>query len=190
MMTRMKLSIAAKPASRGNPSSSPGLLKALVDQYRSHMLKQALRRLPLVLGLTWQRSSKRSKKLQLRSTPQVLQIELDVSSRESVERAAATVEQEFGKLDILINNAGVIEPQAPIADSDPDEWWDTWTINLRGPYLVTRSFIPLMLKGGDKQVATVSSVGAHVVLPGLSAYQPSKLAVLRFMEFVAAEYGP
>jgi NAD(P)-dependent dehydrogenase (short-subunit alcohol dehydrogenase family) len=46
-----------------------------------------------------------------------------------------------------------------------------------------------MLKSGDKTIVTVSSVGAHLTGKGLSAYQPSKLAVLRLMEFVGAEYG-
>lgn len=124
-----------------------------------------------------------------KDAPKVLQVKLEVTSQESVDAAAATVEKEFGKLDILVNNAGILGQYAPVADTDPEQWWQTWNVNLRGPYLITRAFLPLMLKGGDKQLVTVSSVGAHAVTSGLSAYQPSKLGVLRFMEFVAAEYG-
>lgn len=121
--------------------------------------------------------------------PQVLQIKLDVTSPESIDDAVFAIEKEFGRLDMLINNAGILGQHALVADSDPELWWNTWDVNLRGPYLITRAFLPLLLKGGDKQVVTVSSVGAHAVVAGLSAYQPSKLALLRFTEFVAAEYG-
>ena len=124
-----------------------------------------------------------------KSAPKVLRIKMDVTSRESIDRAAATVETEFGKINIVVNNAGVLGQKAMIADSDPDEWWSTWTVNLRGPYLITRAFLPLMLKGGDKIFVTISSVGAHLTAPTLNDYQPSKLAVLRFTEFIAAEYG-
>ena len=121
--------------------------------------------------------------------PTVLRIKLDVTSRESIGDAASEVEKEFGKLDILVNNAGVVGNILPVADSDPDDWWNTWTVNVRGPYLITRAFLPLMLRSGDKQIVNVSSVGAHLMNPGMSSYQPSKLALLRFTEFVSAEYS-
>lgn len=124
-----------------------------------------------------------------KQSPRVLQVKLDVTSRESVEAAAVAVKQGFGKLDILINNAGVFENIAPVADSDPDDWWNTWTVNIRGPYLIARAFLPLLLKGGDKQMVSVSSVGAHLLTPGLSSYQSCKLALLRFTEFLCVEYG-
>ena len=123
-----------------------------------------------------------------KSAPQVLQIKLDVTRQESVDSAAIEVEKQFGRLDIIVNNAGALD-SAPIAESDPDTWWNVWAINIRGPYLVTRAFLPLMLKGGDKQIVNVSSVGAFHASPGLSAYQTSKLALLRFTEFTNAEYG-
>ena len=62
-------------------------------------------------------------------------------------------------------------------------------MNLRGPYLVTRACIPLLLASDLKTIITVSSVGSHCVMPTVSGYQISKLAVLRFTEFVAAEYA-
>ncbi|KAK4907125.1 hypothetical protein LTR49_023820 [Elasticomyces elasticus] len=123
-----------------------------------------------------------------RSEPQVFTLELDVTSQSSIEAAASQVSSAFGKLDVLIHNLGVLEDVKPITDTDPDEWWRTWEVNVRGPYLISRSFIPLLLKDETKTLVVVSNVGAHVVLPGLSAYQPSKLATTRFMEFAATEY--
>ena len=124
-----------------------------------------------------------------KSRPKVLQVKLDVTDQKSIESAAANIETEFGRLDILVHNAGIFGTPGPIVDSDPEDWWKTWDVNLRGPYLVTRAFLPLMLKGGDKQVVNVSSVGAHLIAKTLSSYQTSKLALLRFTEFVVAEYG-
>jgi NAD(P)-dependent dehydrogenase (short-subunit alcohol dehydrogenase family) len=123
-----------------------------------------------------------------RPEPKVLCVKLDITSQSSTEEAAKLIEKEFGKLDIVVNNAGIFTPPALVADSDPDTWWETWNVNVKGPYLVTRAFLPLLLKGGLKTIITVSSVGAHLISPSLSAYQPTKLAVLRFMEFVAKEY--
>lgn len=123
-----------------------------------------------------------------RPAPKILTLQFDVTSKASVDDAAAAVEKAFGRLDIVINNAGIMGSFAPIAEGDPDKWWETWNVNLRGPYLVTRAFLPLLLKGGEKTIVTVSSVGAHLTTAGLSAYQTSKLAVLRLAEFVDAEY--
>jgi NAD(P)-dependent dehydrogenase (short-subunit alcohol dehydrogenase family) len=91
----------------------------------------------------------------------------------------------------LVNNAGYLEEWKPIAESDPAEWWKTWDVNVRGVYLVSRAFIPLLLANdsGLKTIVNVSSAGAHRTRPGASGYQNSKFAVLRFTEFLNAEYG-
>lgn len=124
-----------------------------------------------------------------RVPPRVLPITLDVTIQASVDNAAKEVEKAFGRLDILINNAGILGSIDRVADSDPDAWWNVWTVNFRGSYLVSRAFLPLLLKGGDKTIINVSSVGAHLTLPGASAYQTSKLAMVRFTEFLCADYG-
>ena len=123
-----------------------------------------------------------------RPPPKVLSLKFDVTSVESVDRAASEVRQAFRRIDIIINNAGILY-FGMIKDSDPEAWWNCWNVNLRGPYLVARAFLPLMLEGGDKTIINVSSVGAHCHNPMGSAYQPSKLAILRFSEFICSEYG-
>ncbi|KAK3113293.1 hypothetical protein LTR53_009543 [Teratosphaeriaceae sp. CCFEE 6253] len=123
-----------------------------------------------------------------RPEPRVLALELDVTSQASVEAAAAQISEAFGKLDVVIHNAGIIDEMKPITATDPEQWWRTWEVNTKGPYLVARSCIPLLLKSDTKTLVVVSSVGAHVLTPGLSAYQPGKLAVTRLMEFAALEY--
>lgn len=126
-----------------------------------------------------------------RKEPTILSLKLDVTDKQSVSDAAAKIEKDFGSLDIVINNAGYLEKWNNIADSDPDEWWRTWQVNTFGAYLVVRATIPLLLKKDDglKTVLNVSSVGAHILMAGGSAYQSGKLALIRFTEFINAEYG-
>ncbi|KAB8074815.1 oxidoreductase [Aspergillus leporis] len=122
-------------------------------------------------------------------TPQIIKVQLDVSSETSVSRAVEQVELSCGHLDILVNNAGHNEDWKPIIESDPAEWWKTWEVNLNGVYLVTRAFIPLLLQGSQKTVVNISSIGAHLISRGASGYQSAKFALLRFTEFMATEYA-
>ncbi|CAN8097793.1 unnamed protein product [Discula destructiva] len=127
-----------------------------------------------------------------RAAPQILSLAIDVTSQSSVQAAVKQVEAAFGgRLDVLVNNAGYLEHFNAIAESDPAEWWTTMTINLQGPYLLSRAFVPLLLatKGGQKTILNTASIGALVVMPGGSGYQTSKLALLRLTEFLAVEYG-
>ncbi|KAI1308085.1 putative short-chain type dehydrogenase [Xylaria venustula] len=122
--------------------------------------------------------------------PKILELKLDVLSTESVDAAAAEIKKAFGRIDVVVNNAGVFTGNVSIADTDPEEWWNTMAVNVKGPYLVMRALIPLMLEtGGLSTFVTVSSVGSQLRTPGYSAYQTSKLAVLRVTEFLNAEYS-
>ena len=124
-----------------------------------------------------------------RAAPKVLGLSVDATDRTAIEKAANQVTEAFGKVDILINNAGYLEQLAHIDSSDPEEWWKTWEINVKGVYLMTKFFLPLLLKSELKTVVVVSSIGAHITMPGMSAYQTTKLAVLRLNDFLMAEYG-
>lgn len=127
-----------------------------------------------------------------RAAPRVHVVRLDVTDRESLSQAAAEIEKVFGRLDILINNAGIVEsPFQKIVDIDPDVWWNTLDVNLRGVYFCTRAFLPLLLRseGGEKTIINVGSVAQNYLLPGASAYGISKLGVARFTEFIDTEYA-
>ncbi|KAJ3556406.1 hypothetical protein NPX13_g10143 [Xylaria arbuscula] len=88
-------------------------------------------------------------------TAHVVALKLDVTSQESVKAAASTITKEFGGvLDILICNAGRLEGWKALAESDPDEWWSTWEINIKGTYLLNRFFIPLLLKSRRSRPAS------------------------------------
>ena len=122
--------------------------------------------------------------------PKIFTYAMDVTDQVAIQKAAEQAAKDLdGRLDVLINNAGYLETSRPIAESDPDEYWKTWTVNMQGPYLVTRALLPLMLKGGEKTIVNLSSIGALTIRPGGSAYQMTKLAICRFSEFLDAEYG-
>lgn len=123
------------------------------------------------------------------AAPKILSLNIDVSSQASVEDAATKVGEQFPSVDVLINNAGFLEPWDRIPESKPETWWTTWEINVLGTYLMCRSFLPLILKSELKTILNITSNGAHRAFPGASAYQTSKLAVCRFTEFLMSENG-
>ena len=125
------------------------------------------------------------------SQTKILPLSLDVTDQKTVDKAGKKIEEEFGRLDILINNAGYLEECVKIADSDPLEWWKSWTVNVNGVYMCTRVLLPLLFNTSDglKTILNVSSIGAINKRAGASAYQTGKLALLRFGEFVNVEYG-
>jgi NAD(P)-dependent dehydrogenase (short-subunit alcohol dehydrogenase family) len=127
------------------------------------------------------------------AVPQVLTFKLDVTDEKSVQAAAQEVHGAFeGKLDVLVNNAGYLEPWERIADSKVEEWWGSWEVNMKGPYLCTRAFLPMILAAPKttRTIVNLSSVGAHNLSYGASAYQNARFALCRFNEFVDREYGP
>ncbi|TQN64676.1 Short chain dehydrogenase citE [Colletotrichum shisoi] len=124
-----------------------------------------------------------------RAEPTVLALEMDVSSTPSVKAAAERLTAEWGRLDILINNAGYMAPFQLLLETDEDEYMKAWDVNYWGTYRVTKALLPLMLEGGDKTIVNMSSVAAHFMGAGGGAYHISKFALIRFTEFVQDEYA-
>lgn len=123
--------------------------------------------------------------------PEVLALTgIDITDSASATKVAQQVKQRFGRLDVLVNNAGYLEAWKVIAESDEKDWWASWELNIKGLYLITKALLPLLLEseGKDKTIVNVSSVGALHVRPGASAYQSAKFALLKFNEFLDVEY--
>lgn len=121
--------------------------------------------------------------------PRFLEMQTDVSSVEAVQAAASEVQATFGSVDILINNAGYLEVWKDIHVSDPTDWWRAWEVNVKGTYLVSRAFLPLVLNSEQKTIVTVSSAGAWFTLRGASAYEGTKTAQVRLNNHLHFEYA-
>ena len=106
-----------------------------------------------------------------------LAITCDVSEWRQVEAAVARAEARFGPVDVLINNAGVIEPIGPLASSDPAAWGHVIDVNLKGVYHGIRAVLPQMRKAGAGSILSISSGAATHPLEGWAHYCASKAGV-------------
>ncbi len=95
----------------------------------------------------------------------------------------------MGRIDLLVNTAGVFHALGPIAEVDPDEWWREIEINVRGTYLCTRAVLPGMLARAQGRVINLASAAGLQSLPTTSAYCVSKTAIIRLTESLALETG-
>ena len=103
-----------------------------------------------------------------------LAIPCDVSRFWEVEAAVNATVKAFGRLDILINNAGVIEPISHLAEADPEAWGHVIDINLKGVFYGMRAAMPVMMKAGGGTILTISSGAAHGPVEAWSHYCASK----------------
>lgn len=106
-----------------------------------------------------------------------LAVPLDVANFAAVQAMVNTATQKFGQVDILINNAGVINPITTFLDSDPKGWGGVIDINLKGVYNGCRAVAPQMAQRRSGTILTISSGAAHNALEGWSAYCTSKAGV-------------
>ena len=113
----------------------------------------------------------------------------DVTNEEDVQNAVKTAVQEFGKLDVVINNAGILDKMKPVTELDDDLWNAVLDVNLTGPMRFFRAAIPEMEKIGGGAFVTISSLGGlHAGIAG-AAYIASKHGVLGLAKNVAFIYA-
>lgn len=132
-----------------------------------------------------------------------LPLRVDVTDVKATDDAFLLVTQKFGRIDVLISNAGYLDQQLSIADSDLDDYWQSYEINVKGALIVTRAFVKthprLKAPAAISQDSTIpkpvivniSSGACHVttsMLPSLSAYATSKLAALQIFAFLQGDY--
>ena len=113
----------------------------------------------------------------------------DVSERNKVIEMAAQVFDQFGAIDVLICNAGILGPLGPFLENDLEEWIHALNVNLLGSLYLIHSFLPPMIEQRHGKIIQISGGGASSPLPGLTAYAASKAAVIRFIETLAKEYS-
>ncbi|MGX9352800.1 SDR family oxidoreductase [Shimia sp. W99] len=109
--------------------------------------------------------------------PQAMAIPCDVADYGQVAAMVSATVERFGAVDVLINNAGVVEPIAHLDQSVPDEWGQVIDINLKGVYHGMRAVMPVMERAGGGSILTISSGAAHGPVEAWSHYCASKAAV-------------
>lgn len=116
---------------------------------------------------------------------------VDVGDAAAVDAFFAEVVDVFGRIDVLVNNAGISgSPEATILHTTPiDEWDRVFAVNVRGPYLCARAALPVMIAQGGGHVITIASVAGQVAFPGRSAYTASKGAALQMARSIAVDYA-
>ena len=127
--------------------------------------------------------------LQKRYGEQVRTAVLDVTDAGAARGAVRTAVDEFGRLDVLINNAG-FGHVAPFEQMPEDDFRSQIDTNFYGVVNLTRAALPIMRRQRSGHIINVSSVGGRVGIPGLSAYQAAKWAVGGFTEVLAPEVAP
>jgi NAD(P)-dependent dehydrogenase (short-subunit alcohol dehydrogenase family) len=120
-----------------------------------------------------------------------LALRCDVTDQSDVDTAVAEVVSRLGRIDVLVNNAGITGSRhAGVLHETPVAEWDkVLAVNVRGPFLCSRAVLPVMLAQGGGQVITIASVAGLVAFPGRSAYTTSKGAALMLTRSIAVDYA-
>jgi NAD(P)-dependent dehydrogenase (short-subunit alcohol dehydrogenase family) len=116
-------------------------------------------------------------------------VQADITQEEQVRAVEKQVVEKYGKVHILINNAG-INNRKPVTDFTYAEWQQVIDTNLNGAFLMTRSFVPHMRGGGYGRIINMTSIMSHISLPGRTAYSASKAGLLGFTKALALELAP
>ncbi len=108
---------------------------------------------------------------------------------DEIEALFEYVDAEYGRLDILINNAATNPWYGPAADLSPEAFDKTVEVNLKGPYFMLARAVPLMAKGGGGSVVNVASIAALTPPPGQAVYSMTKAGLISITRSFAKEYG-
>jgi NAD(P)-dependent dehydrogenase (short-subunit alcohol dehydrogenase family) len=112
-----------------------------------------------------------------------LAVAADVTDRVAVDRVVARVADELGRVDLLVNNAGMIDAaEVPVWEADPDQWWDVVTSHIRGAQLLVHAVVPGMLARGHGRVVNLASGMSTRANRDYAAYSVAKTGLMRLTE--------
>jgi NAD(P)-dependent dehydrogenase (short-subunit alcohol dehydrogenase family) len=115
-----------------------------------------------------------------------LAVAADVTDRAAVEAAVAEVVAELGQVDLLVNNAGLIDAaEEPLWEADPDQWWDVVSSHIRGSFLLCRTVVPWMVLRNRGRIVNIASGMSVRARPEYSAYSVAKTGLMRLTEALA-----
>ncbi len=120
-------------------------------------------------------------------TEQTLMVRVDVTDPDSAAAMRDAVLGRWGRVDVLVNNAGIAGPTAPVTAYPPGAWQRVIMINLVGVFHCTRACLPPMIAGGYGRVVNIASIAGKDGNPDMSAYSASKAGVIAFTKSVGKE---
>ena len=113
--------------------------------------------------------------------------DLDVTDPDSVDALVVDVLERHGRLDVLVNNAGIAGPTAPVDDYSLDEWRRVLDVNLTGTFICIRRCVPPMRSVGYGRIVNVASIAGKEGNPDMSAYSASKAGVIALTKSAGKE---
>lgn len=125
-----------------------------------------------------------------RANPGITGSVADISNPEQVTRLFQDVRDELGGLDVLVNNAGLSGPTAPVSEYDAAAWQAVINVNLNGTFYVTQQAIPLLKESNQASIIIMSSLAGRFGYPNRSAYSTTKWGLVGFAKTLSLELGP
>ena len=122
---------------------------------------------------------------------QALGIPCDVTDEAQVKAMVERVMDSYGRIDVLVNNAGLMIINEPFLDIDPNSWDNLMAVNIRGPYLCCRHVLPVMINQQSGSIVNIGSrMGLELIPGGGTAYSASKAALHMVAYALAEEMQP
>ena len=112
---------------------------------------------------------------------------VDVTDQKSLERATAKALADFGRIDVLVNNAGIAGPAMPVVDYPVADWKRVIDIDLNGPFLCCRTVVPHMVKAGYGRIVNIASIAGKEGNPNAAAYAAAKGGLIAFTKALGKE---
>ena len=111
---------------------------------------------------------------------EALAVPCDVADEDQVRAMIEQAMDRYGRIDVLVNNAGIMIPSEPFLDIGPERWDELMAVNLRGPYLTCRYVVPVMMKQRRGSIINIGTLAGAAPRPGGTAYCSSKAALHMF----------
>jgi NAD(P)-dependent dehydrogenase (short-subunit alcohol dehydrogenase family) len=118
-----------------------------------------------------------------------LPLQMDVTDLSQVEQAVAATRSHFGRLDVLVNNAGIGPPETPAEDVSVSDFDATVALNLKGTFFASQAAGRVMIEQGSGRIVNLSSQAGFVALPGEAVYCMTKAAISHLTKCLAVEWG-
>ena len=126
----------------------------------------------------------------IQSFGEALFVQTDVRRWEDIDRLVGETVQRFGRLDVIVNNAGILDGYATCLDTSPELFDQVLGINLRGTFFGCKRALAEMVPAGYGKIINIASVAGLIAMGGGTAYTTSKHAVVGLTRQLACEYGP